>query len=641
MFDLFRVLVKYVLIAIGIFLTINIIIEGKFTKLIPFNLSILGLYIICVALVLHYISTKTYMENNKRCIRESLTIRKILIVVYSFVLFVSFVMLYLNFYFFGALIMASSFVIIVSWFVRGCYKNDITTIIYLSLLIGLGLSIYTFLKYPYLAGNDTFRDLIYARNTLLTGHYNGDHPAYPVSFTVFLYSILELIYGANTNNLMITPLLFGGVYLIALTLLGVSIMRILKLRGTLIPILFTFNQLIILWILNSFVPYSLALIYVAIYVYTLTKSTHDQSVQKPAYVLLTLLSYALTISHSGMAIYLLGLITSIYVFSYVESYQNSRNHSTMHTYGYAIILLLIVVSTYVLYTTVISMVRGTVTTIIDVLLTIFIKGSNVKIIVRDIPSIAFIFMYSTLALFFGVSTAAFISDKNLRDKSKCVFCTFYIFSMALSIVGLLSSIDVLKNITKYMWVPSFFLLSLITSRFYELSSNYSKKVMAYIILPMMVFSTLLGGILIPDLDILGYGGTVNIGMPTSPYELYVSQYLMNYNGSENIIVDLHLGKSLVLMNVLNKPSIEVKESFHEVYLYTPYCFLNFKFLGYYGFLLNKELLSSLNEDTILILRPYAIEYMQLSEGGKSKIADLVSNENRILSGKDIIAIQLT
>lgn len=357
--------------------------------------------------------------------------------------------------------------------------------IYLPFLLAVIITAH-YIVFPPSFGNDTWRDIMWSEETLRTGYFTKSritHPAYSVPLVVLLYSVTGLI---EDFTVIDSSSIIGLLYLFILDVILIAALRRIhkEAERSIIAILLLLTYsipLITLWSV-WFIPQSLALIYMALLLITISLKHYSLMIQIP-------LAIALVFSHPGVALYALIYIT--YLFIFMGKAEKFRK---------LLLLISTVYIAYTIYTSVQYMIVPGVKSYFDYLLTVFL-GIEVNQVQAPLELGVFnrLFPWIPVATVFilGINTIYANSLKQeKRDEREVLVVIFSAITLTVGYV--LTIINPQSTADRYIGLPATFLLILFSySGVKILKVKQLSKGLLYGLVALLILVMAFGGTFTP------------------------------------------------------------------------------------------------------------------------------------------------
>ncbi|MEM1831225.1 MAG: hypothetical protein QXK88_09060 [Desulfurococcaceae archaeon] len=504
------------------------------------------------------------------------------------------------------------------------------------LLIALSIPLYIWFRYPYYIGNDTNRDLYYAFNTLLTGHYRGS-TVYPINTATYIYSILLLIANPRVFSIVVSTLEIA--FIISITGIYVRIVKNLaNHNGNHVASLLMLlaQPLFVIWLASWFINQTLALLLALIIFYMLIVNKKNMVNLKSNTIALCLLGVILSITHPSLSLY----ITAFFLIVLLYVHRNVRAASYSKFLYQITLIILFTTMLYVTSTTIINWtteVQGILLTFIKNFINVLFGDQEyiLTIPARLEDPYKMMWFYLPFANLLVLSIIEF-TMKNNSDMYNKLMDIMFLYTVSWIAIGVITSTDPVMSLTRYFIVPSIAFLPI----YFRRVIFTKRTALVRLLVALSVIAMLTNGSIISSLDLIGSGRGYPFYPPSTSETEFLSRMITTFSQPHiTIVTDLRLapGITQASLNLIHGVIVG-----HPMGIYLPIVYdeyIDLRSLGIYGWVLDSNVLSEIRvRNWILLLRPEALEYMQISMIEKS-YSDIIRNSDiLLLHSKNVIGV---
>lgn len=362
---------------------------------------------------------------------------------------------------------------------------------------------WTYFLFPPSLGNDTWRDIIRATETLKSGHIPPQtHMAYPIPIVSLTYSLLSLV----TNIDIKWATAFIGLEYLLIILLSTLLLsrRFIKPKSTapgntfsnayLLALLIAVNPLIVAWSLE---PISQA--YAIIFALSILLLISFQKYSQSAYIAATLLSVAMVLSHGGVTLWFIAFLSFWLLFSFSSEKQGD---DAPRLTGKVLRTVVVITLVYWVYTTVmeilVSASQNTWSLLFDL-----ITGtvSRVEGIAAPSPWYNVVLSYSVSYITPVFALIGWCVCREVSCMRKDLADTIFLVgvtSLALGFVG--NALNPALTLDRYVGLPAIVILTVLANL--GLHAMYTRgrlgKIFVSLIIATLVFGIVFGGLYTPE-----------------------------------------------------------------------------------------------------------------------------------------------
>lgn len=506
---------------------------------------------------------------------------------------------------------------------------------YLFVVIAVLIAVH-YTRYTPSFGNDTWRDSIWAIETIHKGDYrlsNVRAEVYRIPTVVLFYSILSLI--LSLDPLLISSLT-GLIYLLMIGLL-INLLIINKYAskevGSFALLAIYATPLISLWA-AWFIPQALSLIYVISF-FTLVhirKNSHFSSLERVHYTLLIVMTI---ITHPGMGLLLL-IYTTILALREV-------------TLRKTLITGVIAYLSYTIYAIYGVMLRlGYL--YINHLLSIFLGESETHLIVHGtskeilytispwLGPIVIVILTINAILHEIIEVLSPFSRKTDKERARRDFLITFFSLSIIGIAYIMMILDPFSTADRYLGLLSFTLLTLFIPRGLKILENagYGGRIFTYVLLTLLVVQIVFGGTFTPNNPLTINTNTFSVYGLISHTEREQIEHLSNLIrwGRFNLLTDWRTG---LLLNYII--STNNRNEFRPSYRGFEYLGVQIIFAGSYGYTVDcSELEAILSRNSVILFRYSSIVMAESWNVNATCINSLLSFNSLVFNSYSIMIL---
>ena len=471
-------------------------------------------------------------------------------------------------------------------------KHDLgTSLLGITILATIIITLYGI--YTPSFGNDTWRDATQASQIIERGGLRDltmVHEAYPFPLVSLLYAIYGIIAG---SNILWSSSTVGVVYLLLLILwihvlsykLNTGYHRVASLLALSTP-------LVIVWSV-WFIPQAYALLMALPLLFL-----------KLHIIIVTILTLALVFGHGGVALWILGIFTILFIFIKMLGVKASA-HTFLKQLGIKLALFLVTFSVYATYTMILMVLKGAVTNIFEAIMT-FLRGERILIATPSIQAQAPITSILGVIPIAILVTLGLIRMLEENDISLSLLTFISLAGLAVANVGAVAFPAL--DLPRYLGLGSTTLLAILSPQAFESLTRRGKLGADY------VYALLLLAVLS-----FGFAGTLMPENPytANPYATWSISGLITYNEAQeleniafklccnNYLVDWRSGSYIGYKYLWIQP---LSKGF-----YNPETQGFFTYAGSYGLLVTPEYLTNFNG--VLIFRQSSLNMLEAYSPG--------------------------
>ncbi|MEM2372702.1 MAG: hypothetical protein QW291_09310 [Thermofilaceae archaeon] len=495
-----------------------------------------------------------------------------------------------------------------------CYDSDFN--LYGTILLFCLVSCYVYYYYPYYIGNDTFRDLSFVFNILKTGYYQGS-VNYPINILFYFYSIIIQFLGIQ--NMIVALLLIEIVYIVSFIIILRCFQKIIHIGHSLIPMIILSQPQFVFFYASGFINQSLAILYAIYLFYLAFINNGGRFISKRHIIPIILFSLLLPLTHGFVALYMIGLFSLTLLYSW-------KNRLVNINVLFIKRIILIMFSTLVLYSTytsIVYLVPGMSLTFFSFLENVIysiLKKDNldIKFITSRTSGINLLWMYIPFANLLALVIAEYLyRSKDELEHSFFFDLVFFTYPAAWVAIGIITTVDPTRSLLRHLSVPATVFLSMYPRKVVSEGNTISKTIVLLII-TASVTSLFTSGSIISTLDYLGSGRGYIIFPPNTIETEFLSRFLSKtIQQPISIVTDVNLGKGISIAAVVHKIELQSIRGHYNRHYFSVndnerIIEIEFKLLGSYDFILDNKSLNSIKlNKQLLLLRPMALEYMNL------------------------------
>jgi hypothetical protein len=473
-------------------------------------------------------------------------------------------------------------------FSKSSFRTALTGVLTLVMIIIVLYGVYT----PSF-GNDTWRDATQALLIIERGGLRDltmVHEAYPFPLVSLLYAIYSIVAG---SNILWSSSTVGVVYLLLLILwihvlsykLNTGYHRVASLLALSTP-------LVIVWSV-WFIPQAYALLMALPLLFL-----------KLHIIIVTILTLALVFGHGGVALWILGIFTILFIFIKILGVKASA-HTFLKQLSIKLALFLVTFSVYATYTMILMVLKGAVTNIFEAIMA-FLRGERILIATPSIQAQA------PITSILGVTPIAILVTLGLirmLEENVISLSLLTFISLAELVVAYVGAVAFpALDLPRYLGLGSTTLLAILSPQAFESLTRRGKLGAGY------VYALLLLAVLS-----FGFAGTLMPENPytANPYATWSISGLITYNEAQeldniafklccnNYLVDWRSGSYIGYKYLWIQP---LSKGF-----YNPETQGFFTYAGSYGLLVTPEYLTNFNG--VLIFRQSSLNMLEAYSPG--------------------------
>jgi|GEM_PF-6214839 len=471
---------------------------------------------------------------------------------------------------------------------QGLSHREVSEAKYLSAILFIiitSLFVFSVANYMYFILNDAFRDLVFLYQVVNFGHYSSVHVFYPVSFPVFLNTIIVHITDLEP---IITSRVLGYLMFLLLIATGGLTLRTLLNRSVSFWHIYLASPLIY-YLFLGVIAQEMALVFLAFMLYLMLRKRLLQGPTISTLVLSVILSVAITLSHPTTSLHLIALLSAVIIAHALHNSRNGVLDSFINDSKITLLMLSISISIYIIYT---QIAYG----LTDIAMTVFQKvmkalGSPLPetVSVREVQPYDLLLKYLGTLTLLSMSTILFVKvvscSNVIKDSITTLFIkTTYIVNSSLIILGyLLSSIGGPSSIYRYMLLPSIYLLSLHVAIYSSLLRGNLRKTFTTMIIAIILLSLLSGAIPIEEFNITKTPYSPTTGEPFKNDIITSLSSILDVKhfarGYYVLWLKLPLLRGVVLKNIINNQEAMVVEQITETIYVVHYKEISIRWRG--------------------------------------------------------------
>jgi uncharacterized membrane protein len=393
-----------------------------------------------------------------------------------------FVSTIIDVYLYGHLSIFSVLSLILAFTILNLLKRDLEVALAMVATLAMIISVLYIIYVPSF-GNDTWRDVMQAKQIVERGGLRDltiFHASYPFPLVSLLYALYSVVTNVNT---VWSSNVIGILYLVLLILwihmlsekLNIEYHRTANLLALTTP-------LVIVWSVG-FVPQAYALLMILPFLFL-----------KLHLLIAVVLIVALVFGHAGMALWTLSILLILTIFAKIFDIEASI-YDTLQQFSTKLILLAIAFSIYTLYSIILMVLKGAVTSIFEAIIAFF---SGEKIMVAATP--IQIPVTSILGIIPMVILAVLALVRMLEDRDNVLRLFAFISLAGLTVAYVGAVAFPALDLPRYLGLGSVTLLAILSPQAFQSLASRGRIGIgyAYALLLLAVFSFGFAGTLMPN-----------------------------------------------------------------------------------------------------------------------------------------------